>query len=383
MGIAIRKEGFITAGDVTLDIIDTMLANGFVAKFPVAQDQYVKPDISVNHKFVVVLEAGADVDPLNKTDVVVKQPWRIAFHVTDNATMGVFVGSSASLPDTGNLPFTTASVIESTSTTTRIVGAKGIVGADYTPPKVSQQANLPYFADAAKFSPHWNNPTEGFINRRAKVWVGSVTKQSSAQTETPPVYPTDPKNDISATFPMSYYLSITPRGVLLSIWEGSAANMDGVDYAWVLVQRPVQRDTGLVVTDGKAPVFCVNSVGNQINRFVARESDVLDASAIILADVDTKDGTAIINSKKQIGVSENNQYIVNYPSRLNTPRYAYTYELDMIGYTSATVVSPSTEVPQRLYGEQADRTYLGMHANQPANNGMRILALKAGGGITA
>lgn len=383
MGIAIRKEGFITAGAVTLDVIDSMLANGFVAKFPVAQEQYVKPDISVNHKFVVILEAGPNVDPLNKTDVVVKQPWRIAFHVSDNATMGVFVGSAASLPDTGALPFTTNTVPDTGGgASTRLVGAKGIVGADYTPyVNVIPKPTIPYFTSAALFMPHWNNPTEGFINRKARVWLDSKTTPVNGQAETPPVYPTDITKDVSATYPMSYFLAITDRGVSLSIWEGSAANMDGDFFSWCLVQRPVQRDTGAVVIEGKAPVFCVNSVGNQINRFVVRESDVVDASAIIRADVDTKDGTAIINSKRQIGVSENNQYIVNYPSRLNTPRYAYTYELDMIGYTSATVVSPSTEVPQRLYGEPADRTYLGMHANQPANNGMRILMLKAGGGI--
>ena len=380
MGIAIRKEGFVTAGQITLDIIDTMIANGFTPKYPLNNTEYAKPDLSKGENFIVVLEASGTVDPLNKEEVTSKQPWRVAFRVSDNATLNIICGSAAALPDSGQQPYTTASVAESSSTITRIVGAKGVVGSDLTPYKVNQQARTLYFNSAELFQPHWNSKDEGFINRRTKVWVGSSSK-SSSETESPPVYPVDPKNDVSSTYPMSYQLSITPRGFYLSIWEGSAANMDGTDFSWMLVQRPVQRDTGIVVTDGKAPVFCVNSVGNIINRFVVRESDVVDASKSILAAKDTKDGTAIINEKKQIGVSENNQYIVNYPSRLNTPRYAYTYELDMIGYTSATVVSPSTTVPQTLYGEEAERTYIGMHSNQPANNGMRILVLQAGGGI--
>jgi len=395
MGIAILKEGFTTAGKVTLDVIDTMLANGFTAVFPVdGSGVYQKPVGAALEEFVVTLEAGPDVDPLNKVGVTPKQPWRINFSVTDNATLGVFVGSSNALPASGSIPYTSDTVTTTTVTgetkNTRLVGAKGIVGADYTPPRkaksASSQVDKDFFTDQSEFAPHWNNPTEGFINRRNKVWLDIISTTppgigGNVAAEVLPVYPTDPTKDISNTYPLSYYLAITDRGVFLSIWQGSVTDMQGQDFSWLLVQRPVKRDTGLVVTEGKAPVFCVNSVGNQINRFVVRESDVTDASAIISAVTDTKDGTAIINDKKQVGVSENNQYIVNYPSRLNTPRYAYTYELDMIGFASATVISGTTEVPQTLYGEAQPRTYLGMHSNLPANNGMRIVALKLGAGI--
>lgn len=394
MGIAIIKEGFITAGAVTLEVIDQMLANGFTPVFPVDEGGLYKKPVGVDiEKFTVTLEASGTVDPLNKAEVATKQPWRINFTVSNNATLGVFVGSAAALPNDGSLPYSSDTVTTTASgqatKNTRLVGAKGIVGADYTPPRKakssSQLIDKDFFTDYAEFAPHWNNITEGFINRRNKVWldVETTTPPGSGggtAAEKIPQYPGIEK-DVSNTYPLSYYLAITDRGVFLSIWQGSVTDMSGQDFSWLLVQRPVMRDTGQVVTTGKAPVFCVNSVGNQINRFVVRESDVTDASAIISAVVDTPDGTAIINEKKQIGVSENNQYIVNYPSRLNTPRYAYTYELDMIGYASATVISGTTEVPQTLYAEQTQRTYLGMHSNLPANNGMRIVALKKGAGI--
>jgi hypothetical protein len=386
MGIAIRKEGFTTAGKITLAVIDDMLANGFKAIFPVdGTGAYVKPVGATAEKFSVTLEAGPSVDPLNPLipGATPNQPWRVAFSVTDNATMGMFAGSPTALPNDGSLPYTTDSVTEITTTTVRIIGARGIVGEDYTPYRLTQTADKPYFQNAGLFQPHWKNKTEGFINRRTKVWVDSIVGNSQSQIETPPVFPTDPTKDVSATYPMSYYLAITPRGFYLSIWQGAGTNVSGTDFSWVLVQRPVHRDTGIVVVEGKAPVFCVNAVGNQINRFVVREADLVDASTITSAVLDTKDTTAIINDKKQIGVSENNQYIVNYPSRLNTPRYAYTYELDMIGYTSATVVGGTTEVPQTLYGEETPRKYIGMHANILNNNGMRIVALKEGGGIAA
>lgn len=382
MGIAIRKEGFVTVGAIVLDIVDVMIANGFTPQFPMNNGSYEKPSINpgVDEKFRIVLEASGAVDPLNKSDVTKKQPWRVAFDVTDNATLGIIAGSATALPDSGQLPFTTTVITESSSTIVRVTGAKGIVGANYTPFRSSVTASPVFYESPATFQPHWLQKTQGFVNRRNKVWVGATMTQSGP-TESPPKFPTDPKNDVSNTYPLSYQLCITDRGVFLSIWQGTASNMDGLDYSWMVIQRPVERDTGETVVTGKAPVFCVNSVGGQINRFVVREEDVTDASKIILGAVDTVDGTAIINDKKQVGVSENNQYIVNYPSRLNTPRYAYTYELDMIGYASATVISPTTSVPQRLYEETEDRSYVGMHANQSGNNGMRIMALESGGGI--
>mgnify|MGYP003498491944 CR=1 FL=1 len=451
MGIAIKKEGFATAGKITLDLINTLIANGFKAKFPVdVSGAYVPPTAINSEKFTVTLEATGDVDPLNKTEVAVKQPWRINFTVYDNATMGIVVGTPDSLPDTGALPLTIRVGGTPAAPITFYGSPKGVVGAPYTKAKnfsnpppteyttcvrwstgeinslqlagdhpnygkntiiqgdrvytmypfdesMQSPTTYPSFcvlktvtttdednADKTTVMPDYLVPTQGFINRAEKVWQGVSTKQplpGMTGTKDPrPAYP-GPDKDLSATLPLAYQLSISPRGLYIGIWQGSMADVSGTDFSWLLVQRPVHRDTGATVVEGKAPVFCVNSVGNVINRFIVRESDVVDSSANVIATQDTKDGTAIINDKKQIGVSENNQYVVNYPSRLNTPRFAYTYELDMIGYCSATVVSGTTEIPQTLYGEATPRTYIGMHSNLPANNGMRIVVLKAGGGI--
>lgn len=461
MGIAIRKEGFTTAGKVTLDIVETMLANGFVAKFPVTPEgTYQAPSGDKLEKFSITLEAGPTVDPLNKVEVTPKQPWRINFTVYDNATMGIVAGTPSSLPDDGSLPYTlrvgSTGMAPNIVTTNYYSSPKGVIGDPYTKVKTYVNPTGAEFAtciqwekdgardimsnllpsrhpdynkttgsaalDNIKYNEYpWDNSsmrgaasypsfcvvkrvdttqddvtdklmvqpdylikTQGFINRADKVWQGVKTTKPATgaigNKEAKPVYPGAEK-DQSAAFPMSYQLSITDRGMYLSVWQGAATDTTGEDFSWLLIQRPVKRDTGLVVTEGKAPVFAVFSVGNKIQRFVVRESDIVDASKNISAVEDTIDGTAIINDKRQIGVSESNQYIVNYPSRLNTTRFSYTYELDMIGYASATVVSGTTEIPQTLYGEESPRTYLGMHANMPANNGMRIVALISGGGI--
>lgn len=463
MGIAIRKEGFTSAGKVTLDIVTSMLANGFVAKFPVDQAGAFQPPVGVAlEKFSVTLEAGPTVDPLNATAITPKQPWRINFTVYDNATMGIIAGTPSSLPDDGSLPYTLRTGVTAGISTTYYTSPKGVIGDAYTkvksyvnPPgnefatcitwqkpapagsdtngvfgvasnllpldhpdygktngvgtpirvlwtagdEMKGSGTYPTFCTIKKVitaeeditdkllvTPDYMSPTQGFINRAEKVWQGIKTTMPTGSEigpkEQKPAYPGIDK-DLSASFPLAYQLSITDRGMFLAVWQGAATDTSGTDFSWVLIQRPVKRDTGAVVVEGKAPVFCVSSVGNKIQRFVVRESDIVDASKNISATVDTVDGTAIINDKRQIGVSESNQYIVNYPSRLNTTRFSYTYELDMIGYASATVVSGTTEIPQTLYNEPTPRTYIGMHSNMPANNGMRIVALKQGGGIPA
>lgn len=443
------KYNFVHAGPITLDIIDTLLANGFKAIFPVAEtppNNYVRP--TNLESFSVTLEAQGAVDPLNAESIPVKQPWRINFTVYDNATMGIVVGSDQALPANGELPYTLRT---GAGNTTFFASPVGVVGDKYTratnvvnPPAAqfntclqwsgtentmmirrnqlspdhplysspattagntevawdsSMESSTTYptyctikavslvetdISNKAEVTPNYLYETQGFINRAHRVWQGvAVAKPAdgSAGAISPrPAFPGAEK-DLSATFPMSYRLVITNRGIFLAIWEGAVADASGKNFSWVLVQRPVDRDSGETIIDGKAPVFCVNSVGNVIRRFVVREADRANASASHVATEDSTDASAIINSKKQVGVSEDNTYVVNFPSRLNTPRYAYTYELDMIGYTSASVVSNDTEIPVKLYGEDDARTYFGMFANQLDNNGMRIVALQTGGGV--
>lgn len=393
-GFQVRRHGFKTAGAVVLSVIDDMLANGFTFA---GTGTYTRPVGPALEKFTTTLEAGPLVDPLNPLVPVVgqpNQPWRINFAVHDNASAGIVVGPDTQLPNGGAIPLFLAPNIAGASststTTTKIMGAIGIVGAQYSPLEpASGSSNIAnaFFATADVVRPHYKNRNEGFINRSTRVWLdlelAKTTSGSIIPAETQPVPPASAALDLSASFPLSYYLAITPRGMFLSIWEAVTSDNAGDFFSWVCVQRPVDRDTGATIVTGKAPVFCVSSVGNEINRFIVRESDVLRASNSVSAVKDGIDTAAIINDKVQVAVSEDNQYVVSFPSRLNTSRYAYTYELDMIGYTAATVVSQNTEVPLTLYGEATPRNYVAIHSNMINSNGMRIVALTKGGGITA
>lgn len=341
-GFYIRRSGYTHVGELMLAVVADLTANGFTPQFPVAWQPPTDP--AGRAAFKVILEAGPTVDPLNATAVTVKQPWRIGIQVFDKHTAGIVTGAKNVAADAGNFAF------NSGASAGTFVGPLGCVGGLWTKG-----------ATMALRAPDPTKPEEGFINRTKRVVVGS--------------------DDFSDAYPMTYSLAISPRGVMLCVWEDYTSDSAATAISWMLIQRPVDRVTGAVVTTGKAPVFCVFSTTNLIKRFVSREADVLRPSDAVDATIDADYINAIINKEEQVAISEGNKYVVSFPSRLNTTRYAYTHELDMLGYSSADVLSEHTDVPLTVYGEAQPRTYASLLANGANNTGMRILTLKVGGGI--
>lgn len=328
VGYVIEKHGFITAALLIADAVSEMIDNGFTQIFPVAP---FDPS-SAGDTFSVTLEASGDVDPLNAAAVTTKQPWRVKFDVISKNLVGVYVATPTQLLADGTHAFETSSA----GANTDIVGATGGIatGGVITP------ANLP----------------AGFINRTTRV-----------------------SDDTS--YPLSYILSITPRGFYLGTWEEAITMESSTYFNWVLVQRPVDRDTGTVLTTGKAPVWCVNQTNDNLYQFVVRESDIFRPGKRRSASVNEEDSEAILNKMTQVRLTEDGKYVINFPSRLNTSRYRYPHELDMIGSTSADVVSQWSNIDIEVYGEEDPRTYKALQANAVGNTGMRILVLTVGGGI--
>ncbi len=134
-GFQVIRQNFKSAGTLMLSVIDDMIANGFVAKFPLNEltSAYQKPTGDAVEAFNVTLEAGPDIDPLNATEVVNKQPWRVNIRVYDNATAGMIVGAADALKDDGTIPLFLDTVVSARSSsslykeTTEILGSFGVV----------------------------------------------------------------------------------------------------------------------------------------------------------------------------------------------------------------------------------------------------------------
>lgn len=197
--------------------------------------------------FSFTVEAGPSVDPLNgSTDPNTggslaeadRQPWRVQFVVTDEQKVSGSVATHLQMYYDAELGRITISKI--TDDDGDIIDNVGVIGGVQVKGEFSD-----------------NDINQGFYNRKVRV------------------------ADQPQTFPLSYLLTITDRGFFLGIWEGSWSTIRGGNsnksnyFNWVLVQRPVDRATGKTLTNGKAPVFHLNSVNYRYYKTIVRESDVL------------------------------------------------------------------------------------------------------------
>lgn len=328
-GFSIQRSGFTRVPELFYAIQADMVANGFLGKFPagapaapVAGQPYAP--------FKITLEAGPTIDPLNAT-----QPWRIQFDAKADQLGDVIIGTPFQLPNDGTTSFMDGD----------FAGTNFPMGILTTP------TNTDLNASGA-------DPTNRFIGRGQRI----KTIQQAL------------------SYPMSYRLSITDHGMALFVWE-EGSDADAKNFSWFVCQRPVDHITGVPLQAGHCPLVCLFGLTGGVYKFIARENDVNRPTRPVIATQDSEDSHAIINAQKQVAITENNRYVITFPNGINTARYMYTEELDLIAYTSADVISQYSDVPITVYGEAAARTYKAMQANGAFNTGMRMLVLVKGAGI--
>lgn len=363
-GFVVERHGYTTAPALIGAVVTDMLANGFTQSFPSAPFN----STTAGDVYKVILEAGPDVDPLNAAAVSEKQPWRVAFNVVNPQLAFMSVATPLQLNNQGAISLDR---VISGGGDVVYFNFAGNVGATISP--VSTNGSYP--EGWLQATGVYNNQLDtddirkGIIHRPKRI-TGSKTGIASGGANG------------AASYPMSYRLVITDRGMWLGVWEDATTTESSSYFNWVLVQRPVDRTTGETLIEGKAPVFCVNGIGGAYWQFVVREKDILRPGKVRPGDSATADSESVINSSPQVALSEDGKYIVTFPSRLNSSRYRYPHELDMIGITSADVVSQFSDVPLTVYGESTPRSYKAMQANGDNNTGMRVLVLQQGGGIS-
>jgi len=183
-----------------------------------------------------------------------------------------------------------------------------------------------------------------------------------------------------AAYPFSFDLSVGNHGFALHV-NAEGLDNTGTAFSWLVVQRGVIAETGAV--DPNSPLFAVFSAGGgqagdpdtlnpkSIQRFTVIERDINAATAPISAVVPSPDGIPVINPMQQVMIAEGNSAIVLFPHMINSHRYLYHIVLDMLGYTSADVMSAASQVD--LTPASVKTTYRALNANGKDNRGMRIL----------
>lgn len=363
------------------------------------------PDLNEPFSFnsgVFVVEATKYVDPLAGADPsfaaagteLVPQPWIIRF---DTAVGKQCTASHNNrredrddkAPEIGNLHINISTPLQL---------YRPAVGDwmlhDYTPPNRNPANSDPEVVGTLGFLGErvpvvdrqvaWCDPNDalrleiedkGFFCRRP---LYNIKKEFETK------YPDTATVSMSSTpnIPMSYALSVSDHGIALAIWEEATDQYDyrGQRHSWFVAQRLVDKETGAPLVnqaESHAPLACLYGIQNQSLRctryFVVRESDVHRPSEDIDATINTADSVALVNPYEQISVTENYEYVVTIPSGLNTQRYMYLEEMDMIGYCSADIISQDGIAELSMYDDGTKKRYKGLRASGEYNTGLRIL----------
>jgi hypothetical protein len=301
--------------------------------------------------------------------------------------MAVYVGSSVQLRNDGTV-VALPSIPTSPGGTISFLEPAGLVGAAYRPNGGLTTATaaadallppttgpgIPGIAGAAGAAPSAGSWDVGFYNR-----IG-ITRSSGYAV------------------PLTYELTMTKRGVFFGIWD-LYSETSGTKFNWVLVQRSVDRASGAIrgrvktkeaglgdlytnavesflstTSNSVCPLWCVNSVNNKYYKFNPREKDVGGPSIRTSATENSEDSTSIINPFDQQSLTDNSKYVITFLSNLNTNRFKYPDELDMLGTVSADVIGSGTEATVNVYNEPIDRVYRALPPNSPYGTGMRAVS---------
>ena len=182
--------------------------------------------------------------------------------------------------------------------------------------------------------------------------------------------------------PMSYAITVSDHGIAFAMWEEATDQYDhtGQRHSWFVAQRLVDKESGAALvdqTESHAPLACIYGIQNQtvnaMRYFVVRESDVHRPSEDLDATINTRDSVAIINPLEQISVTEKYEYVVTIPSGLNTQRYLYLEECDLVGYCSADIISQDGIAELSMYADGTKKRYKGLRATGAYNTGLRML----------
>jgi hypothetical protein len=365
---------------------------------------------------IIILESTINIDPYARAtltdDSSAYDPWRIAFHTSTfnrwpyedanqqlindpNTTksMAIYVGSPTTLWSDGTdsriawkqklgnnlLPAWTTQNFDSSYLDANIadlIEPLGHVGKTWThnfdpitTPSIkwgsSQPQPLPDAqagwlgstqpANIIGDGPDVDDPGQLFVNRHDNSINTTLSALGGLAAST--------KN----SNPVIYKIVTTDHGLFLGTW-GKNPEEYGEGFSWMVVQRGVSKDTGITRglpvpgsgSVGNRPLFCVGSVGNNYFKFVVREHDLDVPSEKKNAARNTEDSAAVLNPYQQQSLTENGEYVVTFINNLNSSRFKYSDELDMVGTVSADVIGGGTSIEVNVYGEDSNRTYEAM-----------------------
>lgn len=372
----IHRRGLTTTSSILQTLYEDLTGNGFDTVLP-ETGSYTPGE--GNTKFIV--ESTAAVNPVNA-----RQPYRIMVERggvggkgPDLDILKVVIANPQQITDLGGVTSRPTPSDPSLPDNVYMQQVMGHLGTQYLP------TSFPATYSTGSSTDPMTIPSAATMPRKDSVFltrgiedITSTRAGSSGSTYN--VRSTHQSYVENTGIPYSYVLSISDHGVAFFLWEDTTE--PSPVFSMFCVQTPVNKDNGQPLLDLKSPIFCLYNCNNSgYKKFVVSEEDVAAPTVSVPAGQDTLNSAAILNEEEQVSVKINSRYLITFPNRVNTERYAYAEELDMIAYASADVIGEDTLIPITVYGEQVPRKYRSMKATGPNNTKMRLLLLQEGGGI--
>lgn len=420
---ATKKTDFINVGTLCKSLIQDLVDNGFTIIYN--KSEVSEAFISPNEEIFPSLPAAFAIDAIlesSSTMVLGEEPWRIRFYGTDNEGLSktdvrwprasfyvltsvmntidvtdIRAVSNLQAPDLLSSNEWISRPAQERNTYTRIDGFSNTISLPTTPVNLNIMVG-----SRLQIVPIISFRTTEYASSYSAIepWGNICGAEWKKETPTPNTpshffyYRGDLINDTDRSaedgVPMSYYLSITNRGIFIGVWESRTVET-GQKFSWLVVQRSVIKETGAIRgvnnPNSTSPVFCIFSCPDSLTsetfgKIIVRERDIDACSKRYILKksnglfTDSEDHPAFLNPCKQVSFSEDGNYIVSFLNNLTTPRFRYPDELDMVATIGADVVGFGHELQFSVYNEAAPRTYIALLANEPFNTGMRLLVLK-------
>ena len=194
-------------------------------------------------------------------------------------------------------------------------------------------------------------------------WTGTTPADTVFQTgsNTQEFLVFNAANRPAAASASTFVLSITDRGFVLAYWKNINHNTKNANFI-IDVQRPVNPSTGVVNTDGLAPIFFLGrSMASTSPTFtwgLIRDKSRSNTVVYGTTDVPNRNLLSRVSMEWPWPVTfDTNRHVVKFVSGFATPSALYMDEMDLICLVNSMSFFYPSNIKITMYGEASEREY--------------------------
>ncbi|TMP46302.1 hypothetical protein CWB96_00275 [Pseudoalteromonas citrea] len=186
---------------------------------------------------------------------------------------------------------------------------------------------------------------------------------------------TDISEQAKYSRPFSMLFTACSHGFAIGLWEHAVVSDAHRQLSWLVVQKPVSWQSGIVIPTEHNPIIALSGIFNRytakVEQMLVRERDIPVPSPKVTAISDQYDRYSVMHAVKMKEISESRDYFVQFPNNFSTERFSYDGVFDLIGFANTNLVSANADLPLNVFGEI--RNYHTMVSTTANNSGVSVM----------